>query len=133
MDIVTTVTLAWLYFKQKVTEPTTEREPFVPPVTPIPLEENNMGIEREPFVPVVPPGNGFTLDAEEEEPTIREPFVPVVPPTPVCPPVEVRMDLTTADTINYDSRIKPCGCPPGYRKVEVRRGHTTATRCYNGD
>lgn len=89
--------------------------------------------EREPFVPVVAPGKGWSLDAEEEEPTIRKPFVPVVPPTPVCPPTEIRLDLTTADTINYDSRIKPCGCPPGYRKVEVRRGHTTATRCYNGD
>ena len=109
MDIVTTVTLAWLYFKQKVTEPTTEREPFVPPVTPIPLEENNMGIEREPFVP------------------------PVTPIPLACPPAEQRMDLSTTDTINYDPTLLPCGCPPGYRKVEVRRGkHSTATRCYNG-
>lgn len=86
---------------------------------------------REPFVPVVAPGKGWSLDAEEE-PTTRKPFVPVVPPTPVCPPTEIRMDLTTADTINYDPTIKPCGCPAGYRKVEVRRGHTTATRCYSG-
>jgi len=82
---------------------------------------------RKPFVPVVPPGKGWTLDAE----------IPVEEPEPsnglpVCPPVEVRMDLTTAQTINYDPSILPCGCPPGFRKVEVRRGPTTATRCYNG-
>ena len=119
MDIVTTVTLAWLYFKQKVTEPTTEREPFVPPVTPIPLEENNMGIEREPFVPPVTP---IPLEP-----------IPLEPIPLACPPAEQRMDLSTTDTINYDPTLLPCGCPPGYRKVEVRRGkHSTATRCYNG-
>ena len=71
--------------------------------------------EREPFVPVVAPGKGWSLDAEEEEPTTREPFVPVVPPiplTPVCPPTEIRLDLTTADTINYDSRIKTVRIAP---------------------
>ena len=51
-----------------------------------------------------------------------------------CPPTESRLDLTTADTINYDpTAYPPCGCPPGYRKVEVKRGkYQTATRCYNG-
>ena len=117
MDIVTTVTLAWLYFKQKVTEPTTEREPFVPPVTPIPLEENNMGIEREPFVPPVTP-------------------IPLEPIPLACPPAEQRMDLSTTSSgiVHYNPATPPCGCPPGYRKVEVKRGkHSTATMCYNGD
>jgi len=52
---------------------------------------------------------------------------------PVCPPLEKRMDLTVDDTLNWDPSVLPCGCPPGYRKVEVRRGkYSTATRCYSG-
>jgi len=104
--------LSWLW-ATRTKQPevvVTEREPFVPAVTPIPLN--------------------FTLDEGEDElPLEPEPSNGL----PVCPPLEVRMDLTTVDTLPYDPRITPCGCPSGYRKVEVRRGkYQTATRCYNG-
>ena len=72
-------------------------------------------------------GNGFDLNGNGND---------IIPSNGevVCPPTESRLDLSTADTINYDPIAHPpCGCPPGYRKVEVKRGkYQTATRCYNG-
>ena len=42
-------------------------------------------------------------------------------------PTEFRADLTVSDTIAYSSP-----CPIGYRAVEIPRGYSTQSRCYNG-
>ena len=113
----------------------TTRKPFVPAVTPIPLVEEETiytpppkALEDDPCANLTPGSPAWISCKTTYGDVSPEPSNGL----PVCPPVEVRLDLTTADTINYNPTLSPCGCPPGFRKVEVRRGGSTATRCYNG-